>query len=629
MTKAGLHISVDEDDDVTVRTCCRWWRDRFFTLEKLKRRFPIISWLPKYSLQDLKGDLIAGLSVAFTIIPQGLALAVLAGLPAQYGLYTSFIGCFIYALLGSCKDVAVGPTSILAILIAPYVALGGVTYAVMLSLLTGCLMLILGILNLGFIVEFISFPVISSFSSAAAITITVSQLKGFFGMHYKGSRFFPTIRAFFTNLSTINYWDMSLGILCILFLVPLQMYKDKRFFKKDCSSCGKKLLNYIWAMLVTGRNAIVVLVCAMVAALTLSHHIFTLTGKIALGLPPFQVPQFEIHNNQTDKDFTAVFGDLVTGVTVLSMVGLMETVAVAKAFTSSKKFDATQEMIASGVINIMGSFFGAFPATGSFSRSAVNHSSGVRTPLGGVVTGALVILALLTLAPFFEYIPQTALCSIIIAAVLPLIRFDDLVLVWKSNKVDVIPYFATFIASLLIGLEYGICVGVIVSLFILLYQMARPKVNVSTRMTPTGEDFLYVKPDRSVFFPSVEYLKVKINKALPSDRESICIISVVIDGEHMFRTDSTFAVGIKNMVDDFKSNGLQTIFYNLRKPLLRALETTVNIKPKEFLHSTSEEEVYSFIRNHALNTSIEESSEQNHNRSPAARYWMSQSFEAK
>ncbi|RWS08593.1 sodium-independent sulfate anion transporter-like protein [Dinothrombium tinctorium] len=619
----GLQISIEDDDETTLRKCCCWWRERFFTLEKLKRRLPILTWLPKYSLSDLTGDLVAGISVAFTIIPQGLALSVLAGLPPQYGLYASFMGCFIYAFFGTCKDAAVGPTAILSILIAPFVALGGIPYAVSLSFLTGCMMFILGILNLGFVVEFVSFPVISSFSTAAAITITASQLKGFFGLHFKASRFLPTIKSFFKNIVHLNPWDLALGVLCLAFLLPVQMNKDKKFSKKELTNPIKKIISWLWQVVVTGRNAMIVIICAMITALSQTNA-FTLTGDIDLGLPPFRFPSFSIHTNETDKEFTETFSDLIAGVSVISLVGLLETVAVAKAFTSSKKFDATQEMIALGLCNIAGSFFGAFPVTGSFSRSAVNHSSGVRTPLGGIFTATLVVLSLLTLAPFFEYIPQTALSSIIIAAVIPMIRFDDMLLIWNAHKIDLIPYIFTLLSCLVIGLEYGICIGVTISLIILLYQMARPRVRIAMRTTPDGHDFLYVKPDRNVFFPSVEYMKVKINKALPT-RDKYENFCVVIDGEHMFRTDATFGVGIKNMIESFKATGLLPIFYNMKKLVLKAIKNS--LKTEEFCYCTSSDEVYRVIRDHMKNPDVG-ASEPNHNH-PTARYWMSQSFEGR
>lgn len=534
---------MDEDDETSLRGCCLWCRQRFFTKEKMKRRFAIFTWLLSYSLADFRGDMIAGLSVAFTIIPQGLALAILAGLPAQYGLYTSFIGCFVYAIFGTVKDVAFGPTSILAILIAPFVVMGGSTYAVLLSFYTGLLMFILGILNLGFVVDFVSFPVLSSFSTAAAITIAFSQMKSFFGIHYSAVRFLPTISGLFTHINQINLWDTFLGICCLAFLIPLQHFRTSSFFffesRTSPPSTGLRVIAKICNLLVTARNAVVVIICGLIAAHT---NVFTINTDIKVGLPPMQLPSFSYGFNETYRSPTQVLGDLAPGIVVMALVALLETVAVAKAFMPDKKLDATQELIALGIGNVLGSFFSAFPATGSFSRSAVNHNSGVRTPLGGIVTGSLVILALGTLAPFFKFIPKPALASIIIAAVLPMIKFSDIIVIWRANRIDVVPYFITFFSCLFIGLEYGIFLGVTFSLLVLLYLMARPRISIMARKTPIGDHFLYVKPDRSVLFPSVEYMKVKINKAIISYGCQSLYLAIVIDGEHMFRADSTFAM---------------------------------------------------------------------------------------
>lgn len=515
-------------------------------LGELKRRLPIVGWLPKYSTNDLQGDIVAGISVAFTIIPQGLAMATLSGLPASTGLYSSFMACFIYALFGTCKDVAIGPTSILAIIIVPYVAIGGVTYAVLLSFFTGLIMILLGLLNLGFLVDFVSFPVMSSFATAAAIVTAASQLKEFFGLKYSAPRFLDTVINFFTHISSIDLNDTIMGVVCVSFLLAVQYSKDFRF--KNADSCFvKRFLNSSWWAIVTGRNAIVIFATLLIAMWTESLGAFTLTSEIPPGLPPFALPQFTLNMTNGDsvlvtKDFAGVIGDLGVGSMVLAIISLMEAVAVVKSLSPTHKIDSTQEFFAIGMSNLMGSFVGAYPITGSFSRSAVNNNSGVRTPLGGVVTGGLVLLALGTLAPYFHYIPQTALASTIIAAVIPLIRFTEGMAIYKSKKVDLIPYVATLIFCLAIGLEYGILIGVVLSIGILLKQMARPQISVSKRMTPNGDPFIYVKPDRSICFPSVDYLKTKVKASLPVnlDNNNIDRTVVVIDGEFMTSSDSTF-----------------------------------------------------------------------------------------
>lgn len=311
-----------EQDEATMGECCTWMGKRFFTKRKLFRLLPPLSWLPLYSLEDLKGDIISGISVAFTIVPQGLALASLAGLPPQYGLYTSFMGCFVYALLGSCKDMAVGPTSILAMIVLPYAMAGGPQYSILLAFLGGCLQLMAGILNLGFIVDFISFPVISAFSLAAAITISSSQLKGFFGLHYSASRVPEIWSKFFSDIGQVNSWDITLGCLCLLFLIPLQIFKDRKLDTSRvdpnarCKIFFYKVLNFLWNLLIIGRNAIAVILGSWIAVsygqvvsdeTDLSvGNLFTLSRKITPGLPAFQVPQFQVlsANGTVTKTFS-------------------------------------------------------------------------------------------------------------------------------------------------------------------------------------------------------------------------------------------------------------------------------------------------------------------------------------
>lgn len=308
-----------EQEETTLTDCCCWIRNRFFTKRKLKRLFPPITWAPKYSIEDLKGDIISGISVAFTIVPQGLALASLAGLPPQYGLYTSFMGCFIYSLLGTCKDMAVGPTSILAMIVLPYVMIGGPQYAILLSFMCGWIQLIAGILNLGFIVDFISFPVISAFSFAASLTISASQLKGFFGLNYAASRFPEIMYNFISTIGKTKLPDLALGCLSLLFLLPLQIFKDHKWkrpsqAKSFMEQILLKTLKVSWNLLIIGRNAIAVLIGSIIAVYygqivdsngNVTGNLFTLTRKITPGLPSFELPQFEVlnHNDTVVRTF--------------------------------------------------------------------------------------------------------------------------------------------------------------------------------------------------------------------------------------------------------------------------------------------------------------------------------------
>ncbi|CAG4950217.1 unnamed protein product [Parnassius apollo] len=292
------------------------------SLESWKRRLPITIWLPNYSLECLFRDAIAGITVGLTSIPQGIAYAMVAGLPPQVGLYSSIFPGFVYVFLGSCKDVTVGPTAILAALLAKYVAYSQ-DFAYLASFLSGCIILLLGVLQLGFLLDFISKPVISGFTTAAALQISASQLKSLFCIAgSSGGTFIHSLVNFFKNIKTAQLWDSVLGASSIVFLLLLKRLTLGNSLEKVCQ--------YV----VRARNALLVFAASILAYLLHRHGStpFALTGKIEGGLPHFGLPPFStVVNNQTlgFMDMVAVFGP--EGL-VIPLVAILESIAIAKAF---------------------------------------------------------------------------------------------------------------------------------------------------------------------------------------------------------------------------------------------------------------------------------------------------------
>ncbi|RWS26893.1 sulfate/anion exchanger-like protein [Leptotrombidium deliense] len=571
-----------------------------FTVNKFKARLPIAQWLPKYSKDDLKGDVIAGLSVSLTLIPQALAMALLAQLPLRYGLYSSFVGPFLYILFGSCKDITIGPTSIMAIITAQYVLMGGLNYALLLSFLAGIIQLITGFLNLGFLVEFIPFPVISGFSSAAAITIIMAQLKLFLGIPKHNQ-----LVDIFTDIHIINLWDATLGAMCLIILItlklvsfrlaepvnvekaPILMRNEEK--KKNYGCCA----SFVKAV-ITSRNALLVMICGTVVYFTKST-VFTLTDRIEPGLPSFQLPNFTEYRNGTQvMSFLDIIEEINFGMLAVALLSLLETIAIAKSIENSseskslqRSFNATQEMIALGLSNLIGSFFGSFPVTGSFSRSAINHSSGVRTPLSNLITGAMVLLALSEyIAPCFAFIPQTTLASVIISSVIFMIKPNDLNTIWNSNKIDLLPYFVTFITAISYSLEFGILFGSGVSLLLIAYSVMRPEIEFKIETFRTF-NYLVIKPNQSILYPSAEYLKTKILKSLCFFRnESTNDVvdynvnnqfkfAIVIDCIHVNNTDSTFALSFTQFVKALKKKDVLVVLYRASDALLNSLNNSI------------------------------------------------------
>ncbi|XP_076057868.1 sodium-independent sulfate anion transporter-like isoform X2 [Oratosquilla oratoria] len=537
-----------------------------FTKKNLKRRLPITSWLPNYNLDCFSGDMVAGFTVGLTVIPQGIAYAVVAGLAPNYGLYSAFMGCFIYLIFGSVKDVTIGPTAIMAIMTHEYSGHGGPEYAVLLCFLSGVLELVAGLVNLGFLVNFISKPVISGFTSAAAITIATSQLKGLFGVSLKRAEgFLNTIIEFIKNIATTRWEDITLGLICMIVLLFMRKMKDLRCIKPtETDSIGVRIGKKIAFFCSVGRNAVVVIIASVISFCLRNNQPFTITGEVEPGLPDFKPPPFNPTNadNET-RTFNEFVSDVGSGVIIIPLIAIIENIAIASAFSHGKTIDASQEMIALGFCNLLGSFVSSMPVTGSFSRTAVNSTSGVKTSAGGVMTGLLVVLALAFLTSFFQYIPKASLAAVIICAVIFMVEYEAILPIWRIRRLDEIPFFVSFLSCLLWKLEYGILVGAGVNIALLLFGIARPETAISPVLKDehTNIEYIIVSPKSGFFFPSVDYMQSKVSKA--GIVNGYGNIPVVLDCQHFTGIDYSAAKGIKAMVNAFADRNQMLVFMNV------------------------------------------------------------------
>ncbi|KYN40710.1 Sodium-independent sulfate anion transporter [Trachymyrmex septentrionalis] len=535
----------------------------------IKKRIPILKWLPQYKLKDALGDLVAGLTVGLTLIPQAIAYAGLAGLEPQYGLYSAFAGSFVYIFFGTCREVNIGPTALISLLTWTY-ASGIPEYAALLCFLSGCITILLGILRLGFLVEFISIPVVSGFTSAASVIIACSQIKNLLGLNIHGERFVEILMELIHNVADTKIPDLILSCCCILILLILKYLKDK----KVASITLKKIL---WTI-GTARNALVVVLCAVTSYIFEMNGgaPYILTGHIDAGLPIVKPPPFSSTiGNRTDS-FIDMTKNLKFGIFIVPLISIIGNVAIAKAFSQGMPLDATQEMLTLGLCNVVGSFFQSMPVTGSFSRSAVNNASGVRTPLGGFYTGILVILALSLLIPYFYYIPKATLSAVIISAVIFMVEIDIIIPIWKCNKRDLIPAFITFLACLFVGVEMGILIGTILDLAILIYLNARPTINIEHRNISTTDYFL-VRPTAGILFPAVDYLRMYLTKNSG--------MNVVLDCEHIDKIDFTAAQGLNMTINDFRKNNCQLIMLRPNPEILSSIQS---LSDKQILTARNE-----------------------------------------
>ncbi|KAG7189459.1 hypothetical protein KM043_017155 [Ampulex compressa] len=558
----------------------------------LYKRIPILAWLPKYRKEYVVSDMVAGLTVGLTVIPQAIAYANVAGLPLQYGLYSSFMACFVYTILGSCKDVPVGPTAIAAILTRETLQKAhlGPDFAILLAFISGCVSLLMGILQLGFLLDFISGPVSVGFTSAASIIIATSQVKDILGLNISGSKFVQVWQNIFEKIGETRLWDTALGIICIIVLLLLRKIKDLPVVPKNTkmpSRIQRFAEKLLW-LLSTARNILVVIVCAVMCWL-LEEHLGSspviLTGHVKQGLPEFRLPPFQARVGNETYEFFDMVSALGSGCLVIPLLSLLESISIAKVFYEGKAIDATQEMLALGVCNVVSSFVSSMPVSGGLSRGAVNHSSGVKTTLGGVYTGLLVLVSLQFLTPYLYYIPKAALAAVIIAAVVFMVELHVIKPMWRTKKTDLIPAVATFLCCLFVRLELGIVIGIGINLLFLLYASARPSLRVQKATSISGCEYLVITPDRSLVFPSVEYVRAVISK---QGTKQGTAVPVVIDSTHIQAADFTAAKGVKSLIEDFSKRGQPLIFHNLKPSVVEIFR---GVKPSGLKCSSSEIEL--------------------------------------
>uniref|UniRef100_A0A8C4LEX3 Sodium-independent sulfate anion transporter n=1 Tax=Equus asinus asinus TaxID=83772 RepID=A0A8C4LEX3_EQUAS len=494
----------------------------------VQRRLPILAWLPDYSMQWLKMDFIAGLSVGLTVIPQALAYAEVAGLPPQYGLYSAFMGCFVYFFLGTSKDVTLGPTAIMSLLVSCY-TFHEPAYAVLLAFLSGCIQLAMGFLRLGFLLDFISCPVIKGFTSAAAVTIGFGQIKSLLGLQNIPRQFFLQVYHTFRNIGETRVGDAVLGLVCMVLLLVLKLMRDHVPPVHPEMPPGVRLSHGLVWTATTARNALVVSFAALVAYSfeVTGYQPFFLTGEIAEGLPPVRTPPFSV----TTANGTVSFTEMVQ--------------------------------------------------VGRDGETAVNAQSGVCTPAGGLVTGVLVLLSLDYLTSLFYYIPKSALAAVIIMAVAPLFDTKIIGTLWRVKRLDLLPLCVTFLLCFW-EVQYGILAGTLVSVLILLHSVARPKMQVSEGPV------LVLQPVSGLHFPAVEALREAIlSRALEASPPRCAVLECT----HICSIDYTVVLGLGELLEDFHKQGVTLAFVGLQVPVLRVL-LSADLKGVQYFSTLEEAEKY-------------------------------------
>ncbi|CAB3363910.1 Hypothetical predicted protein [Cloeon dipterum] len=463
-----------------------WLKGKGHSLSTKKfwlRRFPIIGWLQSYTLSIASHDLLAGVTVGLVELPKCLAAAILAGLPPQYGLYSSLLGYFVYPLLGTCKFLNFGPTLVISMLMSTYTDKYGPDGVVLIAFLAGVMITILALLQLAPLVEFISYPVTTGFMSAGVITIVLGQLVAMVGIKGSTVNAIKAIETFIIGINQFNTWDLVMGLVCVVILLGIWHLGEitEKAINRTKEPTGWQLFLRYFSM---ARNAIV-----LIASIVFVVIMITTTGQspvgtpeqIEEGFPPIRPPTFQLQIGDETLSFAQTLSELSAPLFVVPLILLLEFVSVAKSFAGGKTIDTTQELLALGLTNILGSFVQSIPVSASFVRSAVNVASGVKTPISNLYTGGIMLAVLGVLAQYLSYIPTSTLAAVIITSLLPLFKIPQVTMAcFRSSKRDLIPMYATFFVGLFVNLTFAILFGVLVDLVFILYPTARPKLIIKS-----------------------------------------------------------------------------------------------------------------------------------------------------
>ncbi|XP_020086595.1 sulfate transporter 4.1, chloroplastic-like isoform X1 [Ananas comosus] len=545
------------------------WRSKLQSMSALHVMefvFPCTRWIRTYQWQEyFQMDLMAGITVGVMLIPQAMSYAKLAGLHPIYGLYSGFVPIFVYAIFGSSRQLAIGPVTLVSLLVSN--VLGNIVdpsdalyteLAILLAFMVGVLECIMGLLRLGWLLRFISHSVISGFVTSSAIVIALSQAKYFLGYNVeRSSKIVPLARSIIAGAADFSWPPFLMGS-TILAIILLMKYLGN----------SKKSLRFLRA---SGPLTAVILGTTFVK--TFRPSSISVVGEIPQGLPQFHIPRgFEYAQSLLS---TAV---LITGVAILESVGIAKALAAKNGYD----LDSNQELFGLGMANICGSFFSSYPATGSFSRSAVNHETGAKTGLSGVIMGCTMGCALYFLTPLFRDIPQCALAAIVISVGISLVDYEEAAFLWRVDKKDFLLWTITCIITLFLGIEIGVLVGVSASLAFVIHESANPHIAVLGRLPGTTvyrnieqypEAYIYygivvVRIDAPIYFANISYIKDRLREyeldstgATKDTQEKERIYFVIIEMAAVPYIDSSAVQALKDLHQEYKSREIQVELY--------------------------------------------------------------------
>ena len=533
-------------------------------------------WMRGYNGSVFAEDFVAAMIVTVLLVPQSLAYALLAGLPPQVGIYASILPLVVYSLFGSSRYLSVGPTAVISIMTAAVIAglaeESRLVGAAVLAMMTGIILLVLGLLRSGFIMNFVSRPVVSAYITGAALLIMISQLKHIFGVPADGRTAFSMIKSIIGNLSGLNVMALLIGGGSIAAFLSIKRYMGYGLLKLGLKSKRAKLFARIAPILV-------VAVCILlVTYLDLDERFgLRIVGKIPQGLPMLDVPAVNMD----------LLKFLMVPAFVIGLVAFVDSMSTAQtlAARARSRIDANKELLGMGASNFMAGIAGGYPVNGSMSRSAVNYAAGGKTPVVGIITAICMALTALFLTPVLKNLPLTTLAALIVVACFSLMEFKTIWRTWVYSRADGLTAIATFLSVLVFGVQWGVLVGVVLSMALHIRLTLRPHLAVVGRFpgtehyrdatrfnVETHEVVKTLRVDESLYYANARYLEDKVARLLA-------------DSPQM--TDLILMCPAVNRIDASALASLEAIAARLKSADVRLHFSELHSNVKERLHRST------------------------------------------
>ena len=563
----------------------------------LKKFLPLLEVFPTYKLVDFKFDFISGLTVGIMLVPQGMAYALLAGMPPIYGLYSGLIPMLLYGLFGTSRHLSIGPVAISSLLVLAGISKlaepqsdSFIALVIFTGLLIGVVQILMSFLKLGFLVNFLSHPVVAGFTSAAAVIIAISQLKYILGIDIpRFGHFYQTLEYAAFHLRETNLPTLLIGGIGIILILLFRKISRK----------------------IPGALIVLIIGILVVKIFGLDRFGVAIVGDVPKGLPAFSIPDLNWGN------ITA----LLPTVFIVTIIEIVESIGIAKVLEAKHQnyiVRPNQELLALGVSKFGGAFFQAIPTSGSFTRSAINSESGAKSGLSSIITALLIGLTLAFLTSVFFYLPKTILAAIIMVAINGLFAFEEALFLWKVSRSDFYMLLLTFVVTLILGIGQGVLAGVLLSLILVIYRSSTPHMVVLGKLPDTTyyrnvrrfpkalqrEDALIVRFDAPLYFCNASFFKESIRNFIQQKGEKLKLL--LLDASSIQDVDASGLNALKEIIHQSKQQGITFYISGVIGPVRDVLFKAglmVGIGSKnQFMHIHDAMEFYKNLKNEKAGT---------------------------